>query len=177
MHWRETSLITAAGVMKRIKETAVVVTDPERDPSEPSRVMPANEGTSTDNFAVARIKLERMNPLAGFPPKMSRSNDSSTDSSTTPILSSFIASTEERKAVEKGDFRSIPCRNVHEKLFRDFFELVLQRAVFQVNVIFNYVFICLNEKLIPVRDCILSILCKQKCLRMVRNAQEYAQMF
>lgn len=117
--------------MKRIKETAVVVTDPERDPSEPSRVMPANEGTSTDNFAVARIKLERMNPLAGFPPKMSRSDDSSTDSSTTPILSSFTASTEERKAVEKGDFRSIPCRNVHEKLFRDFFELVLQRAVFQ----------------------------------------------
>lgn len=134
VHWRETSLIAAAGVMKGIKETAVVVIDPDRDPFELSRVMPANEGTA--NFALARNKLEKTNLLAGSLSKMPGSDDSSTNLT----LSSFPASTEERKGVEKGNFRSIPCRNVHEKLFRDFFELVLQRAVFQVNVIFNYAF-------------------------------------
>lgn len=36
VHWRETSLIAAAGVMKGIKETAVVVIDPDRDLFEPS---------------------------------------------------------------------------------------------------------------------------------------------
>lgn len=124
-------MIAAADVIKRIKGTVVVVTDPDRDPSEPSRVMPANEDTSANEFAptsLARIKPERMNPSARSQPKTDNSS-----STTLPVLSNFTASTEERKGVEKGDFRSVPSRNLHEKLFKDFFELVLQRAVFQVN--------------------------------------------
>lgn len=100
--------------------------------------MPANEDTSTtDDFALmAQIKPEmRTNrPPAGSQPKTpgTTTDDSSSSSAASPVLSNFTgASTGERKAIEKGDFRSIPCRNVHEKLFRDFFELVLQRAVFQ----------------------------------------------
>lgn len=104
--------------------------NPDRDPFEPSRAMPANEDTSANDFALARIKPERANPSAGSQSKMSRKDDSSANL----ILSNFTASTEERKETEKGDFRSIPCRSIHEKLFRDFFELVLQRAVFQVNL-------------------------------------------
>lgn len=122
-------MIDAAGVIKRIKETAVVVADPDRELSEPSLVMPANEDTSSDDFVVlTRIKPGRTNPPAGTQAKMPGTDESSSS----PVLSSFTASTEERKGFEKGDFRSMPYRNVHEKLFRDFFELVLQRAVFQV---------------------------------------------
>lgn len=48
-----------------------------------------------------------------------------------------------RNGIEEQHFRSMPRREVHEKLFRNFFELVLQRAVFQVSNLFHfYSFLC-----------------------------------
>ncbi|XP_077275080.1 cysteine sulfinic acid decarboxylase-like [Temnothorax americanus] len=98
--------------------------------------MPINEDTSNDP-TLARTKLGRAGGLpAGSRRKMSGEcpQVDLPDSSSTLALSGLPAlanGTEERRAAEKRDFRSMPRRDAHEKLFRDFFELVLQRAVFQ----------------------------------------------
>lgn len=97
--------------------------------------MPANEDTSSeDTFGASllrNLKPEKTNPRSSQISKIESGIDES--SSTIPVLAnSFTPSAQEgQKGFEKRDFRSMPFRNVHEKLFRDFFELVLQQAVFQ----------------------------------------------
>ncbi|XP_029176853.1 cysteine sulfinic acid decarboxylase [Nylanderia fulva] len=90
--------------------------------------MPANKD---DTFSLSLARKTNPPPTGSSRSKIKLETNES--SSTIPILpNSFAPSTDEAcKGFRKGDFRSMPFRNVHEKLFRDFFELVLQRAVFQ----------------------------------------------
>lgn len=114
--------------------------------------MPANEDTSNDTTLV-RTEQGEAGPPAGSWRKMSGERPRM-DSSSTLNLSGLANGVEERSSAEKRDFRSMPRRDVHEKLFRDFFELVLQRAVFQVSLklresIYIYLFVDLNA-IIPI---------------------------
>jgi len=117
----------------RIKETVVVVADPDRSTDQPN-VMPTHEDASKESI------LDQTEPggpssVAGSQQKISRGHEhlASANFSSSLKLSEFTNGNQERKEITKGDFHSIPCRDVHEKLFRDFFELVLQQAIFQVS--------------------------------------------
>jgi len=91
--------------------------------------MPFNEDTSNDGTLVrtdpGRVDAPVESPRWKMSGERPRANSSS---------SPGLANGEERRGAEKRDFRSIPRREDHERLFRDFFELVLQRAVFQVSL-------------------------------------------
>ncbi|KAL6260322.1 hypothetical protein P5V15_007853 [Pogonomyrmex californicus] len=91
--------------------------------------MPVNEDI-TNGVRLTQAEPGRAGPAAGSRRKMSGEHPVA-DSSSMSAPSGLANGTVERQGVEKRDFRSIPRRNAHEKLFRDFLELVLQRAVFQ----------------------------------------------
>lgn len=82
---------------------------------------------------LARTELGNAVPPAGSRLKISGERPRA-DCSSSPALLVLANGTEEQEDTEKPDFRSRPRRDAHEKLFRDFFELVLQRAVFQVGL-------------------------------------------
>lgn len=96
--------------------------------------MPAHEDTSKES-TLNRVAPGGPGTLAGSQRKVSRECDPvSANSSSSIKLLGCTNGSQERKDGMKGDFRSIPRRDAHEKLFRDFFELVLQEAVFQVSL-------------------------------------------
>ncbi|XP_018305751.1 cysteine sulfinic acid decarboxylase [Mycetomoellerius zeteki] len=92
--------------------------------------MPANEDTSNDGTSL-RMEHERASPSAESSWRKMSEERPRANPLSIPTLPGLVNGTEELKGAEKRDFRSKPRREAHEKLFRDFFELVLQRAVFQ----------------------------------------------
>lgn len=60
------------------------------------------------------------------------------------LLRGFINDNLEQNGDRKRDFRSLPRQEIHEKLFRDFFDIILQQAVFQVGTIYvnTKIYIC-----------------------------------
>lgn len=94
--------------------------------------MPANEDTSNDGTSL-RMEHERASPSAESSWRKMSEERPRANPLSIPTLPGLVNGTEESKGAEKRDFRSKPRREAHEKLFRDFFELVLQRAVFQVS--------------------------------------------
>jgi len=100
-----------------------------RPPRPSLTAMPSNEDTSNDGTSV-RTEPGRVGPPVESPRWKMSGERPRASSSSSPGLANGA---EERRGVEKRDFRSTPRRDDHEKLFRDFFELVLQRAVFQVS--------------------------------------------
>jgi len=117
----------------RIKETVVVVAGPDRSTDQPN-VMPTHEDTSKESM-LDQTESGGSTSVAGSQQKISQEHEhlASTNVSSSLKLSEFTNGNQERKQITKGDFHSIPRRNIHEKLFRDFFELILQQAVFQVS--------------------------------------------
>ncbi|XP_012230302.1 cysteine sulfinic acid decarboxylase [Linepithema humile] len=86
--------------------------------------MPINEDTPSSD-AFDRTEAERMSAelQRTMPGKYSQAGVS--------VIPEHANGTRERNGIEEQHFRSMPRREVHEKLFRNFFELVLQRAVFK----------------------------------------------
>ncbi|RLU20663.1 hypothetical protein DMN91_007276 [Ooceraea biroi] len=91
--------------------------------------MPAHEDTFNES-TLKRTESGGPSPATGSQRKASQDeHPASTNSSSSLKLLGCTNGNQE--GIMKGDFRSVPRRDVHEKLFRDFFELVLQQAVFQ----------------------------------------------
>ncbi|EFN89498.1 cysteine sulfinic acid decarboxylase [Harpegnathos saltator] len=87
--------------------------------------MPANEDTSNES-------LERIEPGRISPSLSQRKMSGGLQNLASSLLPGATVDDDlESSRVEERNFRSIPRRDIHEKLFRDFFELVLQQAVFQ----------------------------------------------
>lgn len=89
--------------------------------------MPANEDTS--NESLERIEPGRISPV----PPQRKISERPQNPESTLLPGMTVNGDSERSETEKRNFRSVPRRDTHEKLFRDFFELVLQQAVFQVS--------------------------------------------
>jgi len=125
-HWRETSLIdvnTYKGNCPRCRGS--------RPPRPSLTIMPSNENTSKDD-TLMRTEPGRVGPPGVESPRWKMSGERPRANSSSSL--GVANGTEERRSAEKRDFRSAPRQDDHEKLFRDFFELVLQRAVFQVSL-------------------------------------------
>lgn len=130
-HWRETSLINVTSV-ETYKGNRRRCRRP-RTPVDSPLVMPANKDIASDTM-LGRVEPGRTNSFVAR--KASGKLSHTSESSSTTVLPEHANGVEKQNGVRTQHFRSVPNRDVHEKLFRDFFELVLQQAVFEVSLSF-----------------------------------------